>query len=707
MSTNKLMNDEKHFFASPPISRNSLLWLFVIQIFVLAPHLLGAPLWIVAVWLGVVFWRWRIFQGVGNYPRKLHKTFIVFICSAGLVVSLGLSFNFMSMVSLLLVGFILKLLEVKNRKDFILLVYIAFFILATQFIEFNHFVAAFYGFFCLVLLCTLLLQLYQNPALQGNALQAHTLQKKGTLKSLWLTLNPSVFILLQAIPFMFILFIVMPRLGSFWSVPSPQHAKTGMSDTMSPGDISQLIQSDELAFRVTFAEKIPANEKLYWRSLVLSAFDGRRWSQAFPTKSPQQFIPQTSQALSPPMQSWWKKIEFLGDKTTYDITVEASGRPWLYVLTAPEAWSGKLILGDDLHLQALAPITQRMSYTVTSALHYRLETSGQDSAVLNQNLQLPQHGNPETRRVAREWFAETGSTEKLIEKVFNYYHESFFYTLRPPGLGGDSVDEFLWQSRRGFCEHFSSSFVFFMRAAGIPARVVVGYQGGELNSIENYLVIRQRDAHAWAEVWINGRGWVLVDPTAAVAPERIQRGIAESLNATDQKLLSQRFGSSFKFLTSMRYQWDALNFQWIRWVMNYDSSLQSTLLNKLLHNVDPLRVVLLILGAGGIAVMLIFAILFFRSQHKKLSPMERSTQLIYQQLSKKLKQCGVMVQVGETPRHLVLRAVHLRPDLAPALHRLIDLYEQLIYAENVSVLPQLARDLASFSPAKVKALSEG
>jgi protein-glutamine gamma-glutamyltransferase len=697
MFLNKSANAKKHFFSSPSISRNSLLWLFVIQVFVLAPHFVSSPWWIAIVWLGVVFWRWRIFQGAGNYPNKLHKTFMVFICSAGLVVSLGLSFNFMSMISLLLVGFTLKLLEVKNRKDFILLVYIAFFILATQFIVFNHFIAAVYGFFCLALLCTLLMQLYQNPVLRSSALQKNALQKNITLKKVWLTLNPSIFILLQAIPFMFILFVVMPRLGSFWSVPSPQQAKTGMSDTMSPGDISELIQSDELAFRVTFAGKTPAKEKLYWRSLVLSAFDGRRWSQAFAAKNPQQFIPQGAQALSSPVQSWWKKIEYLGDKTTYDIIAEPSGRPWLYVLAAPEVWSNRLILGDDLHLQAILPINQRISYKVTSALNYRFEASGQDSIALRQNLQLPDNVNPETRRVALEWYAETGSTEKLIEKVFNYYRESFFYTLQPPSLGGDSVDEFLWQSRQGFCEHFSSSFVFFLRAAGIPARVVVGYQGGELNSIENYLVVSQRDAHAWAEVWISGRGWVLMDPTAAVAPERIRRGIAESLNATDQKLLSQQFGSSLKFLISLRDQWDALNFQWIRWVMNYDSSLQSSLLNKLLHNLNPLRLALFVLVAGGIAMMLIFAILFFRSHHKNFTPAERATQFIYQQLTKKLKQCGVTLEVGETPRQLVLRAVNLRPDLAPILHRIINSYEQLVYAENTTVLPHLKRDLATFS----------
>ena len=518
---------EKNISATAPVSRSSLVWLFVVQVFILAPHFLAVPVWIVAVWLVVVFWRWKIFQGAWNYPKKLHKTLLVLLCTAGLILSLGLNFSLMAMVSLLLVGFSLKLLEMKNQKDFVLLIYIALFILATQFIFFNHVLAALYGFVCLLLLCASLMQLYQ-----GN-----TEQQGSVVKKIKQALRSSGFILLQAIPLMVVLFVAMPRLGSFWAVPAPQHAKTGMSDSMSPGEMSELIKSDELAFRVTFTDDIPANEKLYWRSLVFSYFDGRRWSQAHNKRNEQTFSAQDFQTSNQPALGWRKNIHYIGDKTTYEIIAEPSGQSWLYALAAPEVWSNDVVMASDLHLQARSPVDKRLSYRVTSALNYRIEVGAQEAAIREQNLQLPEGVNPETRRLAHEWLIETGDAEKLIEKLFDYYHRSFFYTLRPPSLGKDTVDEFLWQSRQGFCEHFASSFVFFMRAAGIPARVVVGYQGGELNPVEHYLVVRQRDAHAWAEVWVENRGWVLFDPTSAVAPERIRHGIEESLSATDQQLL--------------------------------------------------------------------------------------------------------------------------------------------------------------------------
>lgn len=682
MFNKTLSSAKKMDMGSPAISRNSLVWLFIIQILILTPHFFNAPIWISIMWLGVVFWRWKIFQGAWNYPNKLHKTFVVLLCIVGLIVSLGLNFSLITMVSLLLVGFILKLLEMKTRKDFVLLVYIAFFILAAQFIFFNNFLAAFYGFLCSALLCASLMQLYANSA-------EH---KKITVNILLSTMRSSLVMLLQAIPFMIILFVVIPRLGSFWAVPSAQHAKTGMSDSMSPGDISELIQSDELAFRVIFTNRIPANDQLYWRNLVFSQFDGRRWSL-----HPQSLVQQDFQTSSQQMLVRREKIEYLGEKTMYEIIAEPTGKPWLYVLAAPEAWSGDLVLGRDLHLQATKPIIQRINYTVTSALSYRLDVSPQHSEVLQQNLQLPNNVNPETRRLAREWFVETGNTEKLIEKLFNYYHNSFFYTLRPPSLRGDTVDEFLWQSRQGFCEHFSSSFVFFMRAAGVPARVVVGYQGGEIHPTENYVTVRQRDAHAWAEVWIQDRGWVLFDPTAAVAPERIRSGIAASLSATDQEVLHRHFGSSLQLLVTMRNQWEGLNFQWTRWVMNYDSGLQSALLSKLLSDISPWRIVLVILGAAVLTTLLIFVILFFRSYYNPLSAQERAARAIYQQLCQKLSRCGVVPTLGETPRHLVMRAIQLQPHLASTLTTIINLYEQLIYAENVSVSLELKRELAKIS----------
>jgi transglutaminase-like putative cysteine protease len=514
------------------------------------------------------------------------------------------------------------------------------------------------------------------------------LYRTSSNKNILKELRPNFYILLQAIPFMMIMFVVIPRLGSFWSVPSPQHAKTGMSDSMSPGDLSELMQSDELAFRVTFNGRVPSHEKLYWRSLVLSNFDGRRWSQN--KYQYQQNLNNLRQFNS----NLHSHIEYLGERNSYEVIAEPSGRPWLYALAAPQTWSGDIALTRDLRLQAFTPVAQRISYRVTSVLNYRLNEISADE--LAQNLQLPLKGNKQTRQLAKDWLAETGSPQKLIEKLFRYYNKSFIYTLRPPALGTDPVDEFLFQSRQGFCEHFASSFVFFMRAAGIPARVVIGYQGGDLNSVEGYLAVRQRDAHAWAEVWFENRGWVSMDPTAAVAPERIQKGIEESLSANDQEFLAKPFGSSLKMLMRLYDRIDALNFQWTRWVMNYDSTLQSKLLAKLLSDASPFRIALFALGAGFASLLLVFVILHLRTSKIKL-PL---TAMLYQQLCKKLNAFGWVPEPGETPRRFTQRIISERPELSLPLGRIMDLYEQLTYAEDVSVLNQLKQELLEFSPKK-------
>lgn len=663
----------------PPITRDSLLWLFAIQVVVLVPHFLEVPPWIPLVWAAVVFWRWKIFQGAWNYPNKLHKTLVVFICTAGLVLSVGANFNLISMLSLLLVGSILKLLEIKNRKDFVLLIFLSLFILAAQFIFFNHFLAAFYGVFCLLLACAALMQLYRIlPA-----------------KTLWQQLRPCLLMLLQALPVMAMMFMLMPRLGSFWTVPGPQQAKTGMSDSMSPGDISQLVQSNELAFRVILSgaglagaglagEPLP-QEVLYWRSLVLSRFDGRRWSQGRPSRSEAQ---PATQAIS----GWREKIHYLGDSLSYEIIAEPSNSTWLYSLAVPRQWSHGLLLGRELNLQAELPVNQRLSYKVTSVLNYN-DVEAQTDEVLQNNLKLPQQSNPETLRIAQEWFAEVGTSEKLIEKLFSYYRSNFFYTLAPPALGKDSVDEFLWKGRQGFCEHFASSFVFFMRAAGVPARVVVGYQGGELNPAENYWSVYQRDAHAWAEVWIEGRGWLRYDPTAAVAPERIRRGISESLSATDRAFLGQSYAASLPIFNNIRQRWDALNFQWVRWVMNYDSGLQS----QLLQGISSWRLVVIVLGTGLLSALLTLALLFFRTRRKPLASEKRAAQSIYRQLCRKLQPFGFVPQVGEAPGDFAARVINARPDLQQKLSLIVRLYEQLVYAENTAVLPDLKRYTAQFS----------
>lgn len=657
------------------ISRQSLAWLLTIQVFILAPHFATVPVWIAVMWIAVAFWRWKIFQGAWNYPGKLHKTLLVLFSCIGLYVSMGAGFRYESMVSLLIVGFTLKLLELKNRTDFVLLIFIAFFLIATQFIEFNHLLAAFYGIFCLTLLCATLMQL-------------HTRQVPS---SIWRGVRPSFFIVLQAIPFMFVLFVVMPRLGSFWAVPSPQHAKTGMSDSMSPGDFTDLMKSDELAFRVKFYGDSPAREKLYWRSLVFSDFDGRRWSQSREQKMENQFNQFNKKLKS--------HIDYRGSEVDYDIIAEKSGKPWLYALAAPNRWSSHVVFARDMRLQSFGPVNERLHYHVVSSLDYQFNEIKPEELVRNRL--LPKNGNPKTRERAKAWLEEAGSNEKFVEKVLGYYHQSFFYTLKPPPLGADVVDEFLWGTRQGFCEHFSSSFVFFMRAAGIPARVVVGYQGGDKNSVDGSFSVRQRDAHAWAEVWFEGRGWIMFDPTAVVAPQRIWQGIEQSLSETDRQFLARPFGSSIKMLMKLREQWDAVSLKWTQWVLNFDSDAQSSLLKKWWGDSSATRtIILVIIILGGLGILL-FALLIMRTRKQELPETSR----IYLRLCKKLKLVGFEPQSGETPRQFMARTMALKPELFASLSSLIEMYERLAYGEDASMIAQLNVAVANFNPKKVKPVS--
>jgi len=637
---------------SPNISRASLAWLLVLQIFIIAPHLATVPVWLVAVWLVVAVWRWQIFKGAWNYPDKIKKTLCALICCAGLVASLGAQLVYETMISLLLTGFILKLLEVKNRRDFVLLVFIALFILSTQFIEYNNMPSALYGLWCLLLICAALMQLY----------------RRSDSLSLWQMLRPNLWLLLQSIPIMLILFVIVPRLGSFWAVPSPNAAKTGMSDSMSPGDLTQLMQSDDLAFRVTFNGAMPSRDKLYWRGLVFSAFDGRRW-----------YVSQRQSRGS----NRNKHVVYRGDAVTYQVIAEPQGTPWLYALAAPFEWSDTVMFTRDLLIQKAYPLSQRESYSVTSQLNYRLNTS--DSRELTENTQLPIQGNPETRRLAKEWMAEAGSAAKLIEKLFALFHQNFYYTLAPPALGENSVDDFLWGSRQGFCEHFAGSFVFFMRAAGVPARVVVGYQGGDINSVDNYLMVRQRDAHAWAEVWLEDRGWVMVDPTAAVAPDRINKGITESLSAKDNQLVGKPFGSSVKILFMLRERWDALNYQWTRWVMNYDSDLQMRLFERMLGDISPTRMALWVVGVLSSVLLLLSLLLIGRLKKTPMSD-ERK---IYEQLCKKLANAGFSPLAGETPQQFFRRVVAARPEMASSLIHIARLFELMAYSDDQAARSQL------------------
>jgi transglutaminase-like putative cysteine protease len=307
-------------------------------------------------------------------------------------------------------------------------------------------------------------------------------------------------------------FWLFPRLGSpLWGVPDVARAKMGISDRMAPGDWVDLLSDDSPAFRVQFDGPMPPQESLYWRGLVMWNFDGRAWTQQ--EEWARRMKPATQMPASRPVR--------------YEVTLEPTDRRYLFALDLPQGAPEGASLAQDLSMTSEEPITNLRKYTMASAAPARFEPD-LGPGIRAVALRLPPGFNPRTIALARQWRTETNDDEAIVRRALAMYHAKFSYSLAAPPLGHDSVDEFLFDTKIGYCEHFSSSFTFLMRAAGIPARVVTGYVGGYRNQIGGYWLVRQSDAHAWSEVWLPGRGWVRVDPTAAVSPERVFRRAADN-----------------------------------------------------------------------------------------------------------------------------------------------------------------------------------
>ncbi len=299
-------------------------------------------------------------------------------------------------------------------------------------------------------------------------------------------------------------FWLFPRLGSpLWGVPDMAKAKVGISERMAPGDWLDLLVDDSPAFRVRFDGPFPAQQSLYWRGLVMWNFDGRAWTQA---DWPGTYPPAHVVAGGRPVR--------------YEITLEPTDKRYLFALDLPQTAPDGAILAQDLSLTAPQPISSLHAYSLISAAPARFEAD-LDPRIREIALRLPPGYNPRAIELAQKWRSETNDDMAIVRRAIAMYHASFSYSLAAPPLGRDSVDEFLFDTKIGFCEHYSSSFTFLMRAAGIPARVVTGYVGGYHNRVGNFLLVRQAEAHAWSEVWLPGRGWTRIDPTAAVAPERV------------------------------------------------------------------------------------------------------------------------------------------------------------------------------------------
>jgi len=464
--------------------------------------------------------------------------------------------------------------------------------------------------------------------------------------------------LLLALPLALVFFLFFPRLpGGFWALPASDDAVTGLGDTMSPGSITQLIASYDPAFRARFAGAIPPAQERYWRGPVLHDFDGYSWRHG------------ARQAYDPP------SLRYLGAPFRYSITlVPNSNRWWLTLDTVVGAPDRRAFFSPDFDLVAREPVTQPITYDAVSYTHTE---SSQPLSNFARRLEtaLPPDRNPRTRQLAARLRERAPTDSDYVRAVIDFFRTGGFqYSLTPPKLDFDSVDDFLFHTREGFCGHYASAFVALMRAGGVPARVVTGYQGGEWNPIGGYLIIRQSDAHAWAEVWIDGRGWRRIDPTAIVAPERLRRGILDIL--PDGVSGSTRLLYATPLLAHLMQEWDALNTAWNERIVKFDVNTQLGILARLgVHSADWTALVAA-LGSGLVGWLMWIAWHIGRSGGPR--PPDRLGRA-YARLCRKLARAGVARDAHEGPLAYAARIAHGRPDLAPRAQPLLARYAQLRY----------------------------
>ncbi len=460
-----------------------------------------------------------------------------------------------------------------------------------------------------------------------------------------------------------------------WRLPGDANsARTGLSDRLSPGDISKLSQSNEIAFRVKIKDgEMPPNNQRYWRGPVFWWSDGKDWRTGF------------NRFETP------KAMQFSGEPVEQIITLEPHNQTWLFALELPEAPPAAIRhsrITHDYQLQTRIPVTERVRYRVVSYPSYY--AADLDRAQRGIALRLPKNKHYRTKALAAQWQAEIGDPEQIVARALRYFSdEPFEYTLEPPLLVDDPVDEFLFDTQSGFCEHYAAAFTTLMRAAEIPARIVTGYQGAEINPLGNYWIVRQRDAHAWSEVWLEGQGWVRIDPTAAVSPSRVEQGIETALPGSMTQSAALNWTRNQPYLRDAVEQmltvWDAVNNNWNEWVLGYGPELQHALLDYLgMPTTYQAMVTILVIVTGGILFVIILWLV--RSHRREFTdPAQRA----YLRFCKKLARQGLKPYRTEAPHAFGIRAGRRFPRLRESIQNIVSLYLAIRYNNQQHKLVEL------------------
>lgn len=631
----------------PPInsslSQHSLIFLLTAVGLITLPHALHLPAPVFAFFNLLLIWRFAGIWKKAWLPNRI-VLFVMMLVGIGLLYSQhqGL-FGRDAGTSLFVVALGLKLLEIHGKREIYLVVFLAFIVAASQFLyEQSILMAAYILLVCTVLLATLVIQNSRHP------------QTLAALKT-------SAIIIFQALPIAIVLFVLFPRLEAphwMW-LEEENRAKSGLGNTLEPGSISDLSLSDELVFRVRFNGEMPPPKQRYWRGPVYSFTDGVRWQ-----------APTTRNFKTE------KDVPDFGDKAyRYTLLMEPQKERWVFALELPGQFDPELRRNSLYQLISSKKPGDRAEYQLTSYPTYN--TGGLSKIERIDNLQLPAQPSEKVMELVKQLDGLEADPETYIRNLLSYFHdENFHYTLQPPLMPVKPIETFLFETRSGFCSHYATAFVYLMRAAKIPARVVGGYQGGEYNRLGNFLEVRQADAHAWAEVWLESKGWTRFDPTAAIAPERIERGVNVDLQIASRAV---NFSSvvadaqTLSWLKRGRLLWQSVDYQWQHWVINYDTESQSQFLAGL--GIEGWAAIGRWL-AGSLAVIATF--LTWWLLKTKRNGTDKALAL-YRRFCGKLAKAGVEVRAGEGAKDFAERAKNQRPDLAAQIEQITAIFIRLRY----------------------------
>jgi len=524
--------------------------LIIIGVLLIIPHIGELPSSFIVVGFSLLGWRALTLW----LPNTLPNKWLLLPLSIGLAFfvlkTFGMSLGRDASSSLLIVLMGLKLLESRSARDVQAVIYMSFFVLITPFLFEQRIEIALYSlsiFF--LLLFSLVINNTHSSALKNPPL-----------------LRLSGFVLLQAFPLMLIFFLLFPRMiGPLWAMPDEQSAVSGISDSINPGTVSNLVLSDETAFRVRFNGTVPEQKDLYWRGPVFWETDGQSWT------------------LTPPRKGSFERAAAIPNKSSdiqYTLMMEPHHQFWLYALDIPAAAPTNARLTHDHQLILAKKLSRNISFDIRSTTQ-KITTEPSNSD-LKRALKIPDNTDPRVLALANKWAKTSSNNNDIVKRALQFFNDEFYYTLKPPSLGKNPVAEFLFESKRGFCGHFATSFATLMRVAGIPTRLIGGYQGGVYNKVGGFYNVRQADAHVWTEVWLGEKGWVRVDPTAAIAPNRIEHSIDPSLQRINRDinfLLTPRAGLQ-KWAQQLKWAINSFDYYWQNAVLAYGPEKQLDFLSK-------------------------------------------------------------------------------------------------------------------------------